>query len=124
MQRQASHSQASGILRRSIHNVATQPNHPMLVALFQGLLQLPAVPKLQTTAALTVAAYSEWLAATLQQGGLPDFLPLLLQMLNAGACTPCLRRKQSIGLNNLDRAQLAPICGRVELQLLRLDDLS
>ena len=61
----------------------------MLLALFQGLPQLPAVPRLQHTAALTVGNYAEWLAAALKGGKLHDLVPQLLQMLTSGALPAC-----------------------------------
>jgi len=71
---------------RSVSKVVTTAEQPMLVALFRGLPQLPAVPRLQYTAALTLGAYAEWMAMALDQGSLQDLVPQLLQMLTSGLC--------------------------------------
>ena len=78
--------------------VVTTPSHPLLVVLFQGLPQLPAVPKLQYTAALTLGAYADWAATSLRQGGLQELMPQLLQMLTTGdPAKPCVRHACSFG---------------------------
>ena len=52
----------------------------MLLALLQGLPSLPQIPQLHYTAALTLAAYADWLADSLQAGhamNIAEFLQFL-----------------------------------------------
>lgn len=61
---------------------------PLLLQLFGSLPQLPAAPpQLQYTAALALAAYSDWFAKTLEAGASADagsLMPKLLEMLTTG----------------------------------------
>lgn len=64
---------------------APEPGNALLLQLFSSLPQLPAVPQLQYTAAMLLAAYADWLANTFAAGGAADLMPQLLQMLTTGA---------------------------------------
>ena len=57
------------------------------MSVLQGLPSLPEVPQLQYTAALTLAAYADWLADSLHAGH-PANVPDLLQSLMRGTCKP------------------------------------
>lgn len=80
---------------RSVSSEVSSPNEPLVVALLQSLPQLPAVPRLQHTAALTLGNFSLWMASALDSGQLADIMPQLLQMLTAGKLLP-LKRQQDI----------------------------
>ena len=56
----------------------------MLISLFEQFPNLPNVPYLLETAALTLSAYSSWLAKTLAAGKLQSLVPQLLQLLSKG----------------------------------------
>ncbi len=71
-------------LCRSVSSEVSGPNQPLVVALLRSLPQLPAVPRLQYTAALTLGNFSVWMASALDSGQLSDIVPQLLQMLTAG----------------------------------------
>ena len=52
------------------------------MSVLQGLTSLPEVPQLQYTAALTLAAYADWLADSLNAGhtaNVPDLLQSLMR---------------------------------------------
>ena len=51
---------------RAVHRSAPPAGDPLLLALLQSIPSLPQEPLLQYTAALTIAAYSDWLADTLK----------------------------------------------------------
>ena len=51
-----------------MHRASPPAGDPLLLALLQSLPSLPHVPQLQYTAALTLAAYADWLADSLQAG--------------------------------------------------------
>lgn len=53
---------------RAVHRCAPLPGDALMTSLFSSLPQLPVVPQLQYTVALTVGAYSDWLADTAQRG--------------------------------------------------------
>lgn len=53
---------------RAVHRCAPLPGDALMMSLFSSLPMLPAVPQLQYTVALTVGAYSDWLADTAQRG--------------------------------------------------------
>ena len=55
-----------------------------MLALFRSLPDLPAVPELRYTAAMTISDYADWLGATLRGGKGQDVLPILLQLLVQG----------------------------------------
>lgn len=63
---------------------APEAGNALLLQLFGSLPQLPAVPQLQYTGAMLVAAYADWLAKTAAAGGTADLMPQLLQMLTTG----------------------------------------
>jgi hypothetical protein len=63
---------------------APEVGNALLLQLFGSLPQLPAVPQLQYTGAMLVAAYADWLAKTAAAGGTADLMPQLLQMLTTG----------------------------------------
>lgn len=71
-------------LCRAISKEVTTPNQPLVIALLQSLPQLPAIPRLQHTAALTLGAFAQWMAGALDQGLLAEIMPQLLQMLSMG----------------------------------------
>lgn len=54
---------------RAVHRCAPLPGDALMVSLFGSLPQLPAEPLLQYTVALTVGAYSDWLADTAARSG-------------------------------------------------------
>ena len=53
---------------RAVHRCAPLPGDALMSSLFASLPMLPAVPQLQYTVALTIGAYSDWLADTAQKG--------------------------------------------------------
>ncbi len=53
---------------RAVHRCAPLPGDPLMTSLFSSLPMLPAVPQLQYTVALTIGAYSDWLADTARRG--------------------------------------------------------
>lgn len=52
---------------RAVHRCAPLPGDALMASLFGSLPMLPVVPQLQYTVALTVGAYSDWLADTAQR---------------------------------------------------------
>lgn len=70
---------------RAVHRSAPTAGEPLLLALLESLPSLPQEPLLQYTAALTIAAYSDWLADTLKSAQAGDLIPALLQLLARGA---------------------------------------
>ncbi|KAK9863642.1 hypothetical protein WJX84_000245, partial [Apatococcus fuscideae] len=66
---------------RSVHKVTPPSGDAWLLALFRSLPDLPAVPELRYTAAMTISDYADWLGATFRSGKGQDVLPILLQML-------------------------------------------
>ena len=71
-------------LCRAVSKEVTTPNQPLVIALLQNLPQLPPVPRLQHTAALTLGSFAQWMATALDQGHLSELMPQLLQMLSQG----------------------------------------
>lgn len=70
---------------RCVHRMAPPPGDPMLLSLFAPLPTLPPSPQLMYTTALTVGAYSEWLADTTRQDpGAVQLIDNLLQMMIRG----------------------------------------
>ncbi|KAI3438282.1 hypothetical protein D9Q98_000717 [Chlorella vulgaris] len=72
---------------RAVHRCAPLPGDALMVSLFGSLPQLPAEPLLQYTVALTVGAYSDWLADTAARSGqgralLSQLLPMLMRQLS------------------------------------------
>ncbi|KAL4452442.1 hypothetical protein ABPG75_008104 [Micractinium tetrahymenae] len=53
---------------RAVHRCAPLPGDALMTSLFASLPMLPAVPQLQYTVALTIGAYSDWLADTARRG--------------------------------------------------------
>ena len=81
-----------------MHKVTPPSGDGWLLALFRSLPDLPAEPELRYTAAMTISDYADWLGATFRSGKGQDILPLLLQMLVAGAalnlpCPSCTIRR-------------------------------
>ena len=70
---------------RCVYREAPPPGNALLLQLFAALPTLPAPPKLQYTAALTVGAYADWLADTVGAApGGAQLLNSLLEMLVKG----------------------------------------
>ena len=76
----------TGLLQtsRAVSKEVISPNQPLVIALLHSLPQLPPVPRLQQTAALTLGSFAPWMASALDQGVLSQSIPQLLQMLSAG----------------------------------------
>ncbi len=67
---------------RSVHRSSPPAGNTLLMSVLQGLTSLPEVPQLQYTAALTLAAYADWLADSLNAGhtaNVPDLLQSLMR---------------------------------------------
>ena len=90
---------------RCVYRVAPPPGDPLLLQLFSALPSLPAPSPLQYTAALTVGAYSDWLAVTATSSStasasidavLSSLFEMLVKGLSdgeaAGACALSLKR--------------------------------
>ena len=60
------------------------------MTVLQSLPSLPEAPQMQYTAALTLAAYADWLADSLRAGHAAN-VPDLLQFLTRGTCSACLK---------------------------------
>ena len=71
-------------LCRAVSKSAPAPGDATLLSLFASLPQLPAIPALQYTAAMTLAGYADWIASTLRAGMGQESVPQLLQMLTTG----------------------------------------
>ncbi|CAL8471497.1 g11039 [Coccomyxa elongata] len=91
---------------RAVHSNTPEPGNALLLQLFSSLPQLPAVPQLQYTAAMLLAAYADWLANTFAAGGAADLMPQLLQML-----TTALMDKEAANAAALALRHLCDACG-------------
>ncbi|BDA46876.1 Transportin-3 [Coccomyxa sp. Obi] len=91
---------------RAVHSNAPEPGNALLLQLFSSLPQLPAVPQLQYTAAMLLAAYADWLTNTFAAGSAADLMPQLLQML-----TTALMDKEAANAAALALRHLCDACG-------------
>ncbi|KAK9830032.1 hypothetical protein WJX72_009312 [[Myrmecia] bisecta] len=92
---------------RAVHKSTPNAGDAMLLSLFASLPQLPQIAPLQYTAAMTVAGYADWLAATLRAGHGQDIIPQLLQMLTQG-----LTGKESAGAAAVALRHICDACAQ------------
>jgi transportin-3 len=67
---------------RSVHMSAPPPGDVLLLSLFGALATLPAAPKLQYTASLTIGAYADWLAESVARMEGPSGFQLLSSLMS------------------------------------------